>query len=285
MDNRTTPETASIHEWLTWAIQTLDGGESPNVDARVLLAHCMNKNTTFLMTWPEQQVDKFVAQQFVDVIKQRTIGTPVAYLLGYRDFWSLRLAVSEHTLIPRPESELVVETILALDLPKHANVLDLGTGTGAIALSLATENKHWKVTGVDIVDEAVELAKRNAQSHQITNANFYQSSWFEKVQTTRFDMIVSNPPYVENNSKYLAQGDVRFEPLSALTSGEDGLDDIRYIAGQAPAYLVTGGYLVFEHGFNQADAIHSLLSHLGYCDIHLVKDLNGLPRATLARVK
>lgn len=285
MDNSSQPETSSIHGLLTWAIQTLDGGESPNVDARVLLAHCIDKNTTFLMTWPEQQVDRLMAQQFIKLVKQRAMGTPIAYLIGYRDFWSLRLAVSEHTLIPRPETELIVETILTLALPEHTNMLDLGTGTGAIALSLATEQKKWKVTGVDLFHEAVELAKRNAHSHHITNANFYQSSWFEKVEADQFDIIVSNPPYVESSCQYLTQGDVRFEPLSALTSGEDGLDDIRYIAEQAPAYLVANGYLVLEHGFNQADAIHSLLSRLGYCDIQLVNDLNGLARVTLATVK
>lgn len=285
MGNNSLPGNASIDGLLVWAMQTLKGGDSPHIDSRVLLAHCMGKNTTFLMTWPEHQVEESITLRFADLVKQRALGTPIAYLIGYRDFWSLRLAVSEHTLIPRPETEVVVETVLGLVLPEHTNMLDLGTGTGAIALSLATEKPLWDITGIDLVHEAIDLARRNAQDHHLTNANFYQSSWFDQVQNKPFNVIVSNPPYVESNSKYLAEGDVRFEPLSALTSGEDGLDDIRYIAQHAPAYLVAGGYLVFEHGFNQADAIHRLLSHLGYYDIQLVRDLNGLARVTLARAK
>ncbi len=283
MDSNLQPKTSTVEGLLQWAVQVLDGGDSPSLDARILLAHSLAKSTTFLMTWPEHQVDNQPLLNFIELINQRASGTPIAHLIGYRDFWTLRLAVNEHTLIPRPETELLVESVLALTLPQETQLLDLGTGTGAIALSLAWENPSWQISAVDLVPEAIELAKMNAKNHQLNHVNFYQSCWFEKVDQSNFDIIVSNPPYVESASEYLSQGDVRFEPLSALTSGEDGLEDIRHIGAHAQRYLNPNGVLVLEHGYNQAEAIALLLKGYGYQNIESRLDLNGHARVTIAR--
>ncbi|GAA0858270.1 peptide chain release factor N(5)-glutamine methyltransferase [Aliiglaciecola litoralis] len=274
---------SSIAQLLNWAYQQLDGGESPKLDARVLLSHCLQKNTTYLLTWPEKIPSPEQVNQFQQLVLQRQTGRPVAYLIGYRDFWTLQLEVSENTLIPRPETELMIELALQLPLPEQAKVLDLGTGTGAIALSLAKENPAWSVTAVDVVDEAVDLAKRNAKSNGIADVEFFQSDWFTQLGSTKFDLIVSNPPYVEANSEYLDEGDVRFEPKSALTSGVDGMDDIKHIVATAPTYLNKGGWLMIEHGFQQSELVAETFRHHHFSDILHHQDLNGALRITQAK--
>lgn len=208
---------------------------------------------------------------------------PVAYILGYRDFWSLRLKVAPSTLIPRPETELLVELALGLSLPEQAEVLDLGTGTGAIALALATEHADWQICGVDKQSDAVALAKKNAADNQLPDVEFYCGDWFAPLQDRRFDLIVSNPPYVEQNSPWLQQGDVRYEPNSALTSGEDGLDDIRHIASQVSGFLKPGGWLLLEHGYSQGNAVHKILAAEGGLNVTTHQDLSGLDRVSLSQ--
>lgn len=278
----------SIAAQLSWAAESIQSADPINtsalLDAKILLSHCLNCSSTYLHTWPDKTVNSSQLWQFKNLVKQRCLGHPVAHLVGYRDFWTLRLQVSNVTLIPRPETELLVECALDLDLAANARVLDLGTGTGAIALALASEKKGWHITGIDKSVEAVSLANLNAKSNQLESVQFKQSDWFTELAQQRFDLIVANPPYIEQHSPWLKEGDVRFEPLSALTSGEDGLQDIRFIIYQARNYLDTKGWLIIEHGFEQGRAIRKLFQSNAYTEIKTINDLNGLARVTLAKI-
>lgn len=282
----------TIAQALLWAKEQLslhhvsDDGlhDSAAMDSKVLLAACLQCEIVYLHTWPEKWLDKRQMKIFEDYISQRILGHPVAHIVGYRDFWTLRLKVSAATLIPRPETELLVEIALSLNLAKDAKVIDLGTGTGAIALALASENLGWLITGLDKSAEAVVLAKDNAAIHQLEQVNFMQSDWFCAVEQQQFDLIITNPPYIEDNNHYLQQGDVRFEPSSALTSGFDGLDDIRLIVSQSQCYLADNGWLVIEHGYQQHDQVTNILRAHGFEQIRSEYDLNGLPRVSLGKI-
>ncbi len=274
---------------LSWAMQQLEGGESPSVDAKVLLADVLDTSQTYLFTWPDKTLSPEAIVQFERAIARRKNGEPVAYIIGKRDFWTLSLSTSVHTLIPRPDTEVLVETVLAWAKQRQAHVnpndpaltlCDLGTGTGAIALALASELPTSHVTGVDFLEQAVQLAVHNAKANHISNAHFLQSDWFTSLNNQRFDAIVSNPPYIETSSPYLLEGDVRFEPSSALTSGDDGLDDIKHIVTSAPAYLKEAGLLAFEHGFEQAASVQQLMREAGFSQITTVKDYAGNDRVT-----
>jgi release factor glutamine methyltransferase len=279
----------TIEQALSWAKAQLNANsvsddglhDSASIDSKVLLADCLQRELVYLHTWPEKRLDQMQMNKFKDYIEQRSSGHPVAHIVGYRDFWSLRLNVSPATLIPRPETELLVEIALDLNLTGHATVLDLGTGSGAIALSLASEQPNWLITGVDKSEQAITLAKNNATKHQLERVNFIQSDWFSALEHKQFDLIVTNPPYIENNNQYLQLGDVRFEPSSALTSGLDGLDDIRLIVSQSKHYLTNNGWLVIEHGYQQSDQVADILSEQGFRQIRSELDLNGLPRVAI----
>ncbi len=249
----------------------------------MILSHCLQCSHTYLMTWPDKIIEQDIRCQYENMIKKRKAGHPVAHIVGFKGFWTLELAVNATTLIPRPETELLVEEALQLPLPDKANVLDLGTGTGAIALALASERPDWTLTGVDLRTDAVKLAQLNAQSNQLQNVEFFQSDWFSQLGSQRFDLIISNPPYVEEDSPYLVQGDVRFEPLSALTAGTDGLDDIKRIVSQASEFLVKDGWILFEHGFSQPLGVSKILTAHGFDNVMTKNDLNNLPRLTLGR--
>lgn len=272
-----------IQQALAWAKSQLASSDSAALDARVLLAFMLDTTQAWLLTWPDKMLSEAQFERFRQLIAQRAEGRPVAHITGYRDFWSLTLEVSPTTLIPRPDTEILVEQALMCLPAVDANVLDLGTGTGAVALAIASECASAQVTGVDIVADAVALAKDNARRNAISNATFLQSNWFDAVQGEQFSVIVSNPPYVETRSPYLSQGDVRFEPASALTSGHDGLDDIRKIICQARGFLNAEGWLLLEHGFDQGEAIQALMRNNKYEDIATICDLAGHPRVTLGR--
>jgi release factor glutamine methyltransferase len=272
---------ASIDELLLQA--DLADSPSAKLDAELLLAAALGKSRSYLRTWPEREVEARCAEQFAASLARRRNGEPVAYILGRQGFWSLDLDVASHTLIPRPDTELLVETALAL-LPATAlRVLDLGTGTGAIALALACERPAWQVTGVDRVSEALTLAEGNRTRLQLGNARFAASHWFSALAGQRFQLIVSNPPYIAAGDPHLSQGDVRFEPSSALVAGVDGLDDIRQIIQQAPQHLEAGGWLLLEHGFDQASAVRELLSGQGFLSVESRLDLGGHQRISLGQ--
>lgn len=261
----------------------LPDSPTAKLDAELLLAHCLGKPRSFLRTWPEHEPTQPQLDAFAALLQRRQAGEPVAYLLGQQGFWSLDLEVAPHTLIPRPDTELLVETALQLGPLPPCRVLDLGTGTGAIALALARERWQWQITGVDRVPEAVELAERNRQRLGLGNVRFLAGSWFAPLNAEQFQLILSNPPYIRADDPHLAEGDVRFEPASALVSGVDGLDDIRLIVAQAPEHLLPGGWLLLEHGWDQAAAVRALLLARGFVQVESRRDLGGHERITLGR--
>ena len=261
----------------------LPDSPTPRLDAELLLADVLGRSRSYLHTWPEREVEAEPLERYQAMLARRQAGEPVAYILGQQGFWNLDLEVAPHTLIPRPDTELLVETVLALLPATPAALLDLGTGTGAIALALACERPAWRLTGVDRVPEAVALAERNRARLKLPNARFIVSHWFSALAGQRYQLIVSNPPYIAADDRHLAEGDVRFEPSSALVAGADGLDDIRLIIAQAPQHLETGGWLLLEHGFDQAAAVRELLRTRGFRAVESRRDLGGHERISLGR--
>lgn len=261
----------------------LPESDTPTLDVELLLAHALGRPRSYLRTWPERELSADQLARFQQLLARRRQGEPVAYLLGNQGFWSLELQVSPDTLIPRPDTERLVEVALELGAPGAARVLDLGTGTGAIALALAVERSQWQITGVDRMPGAVALAESNRSQLALQNVQFIASDWFSALADQSFDLIVSNPPYIAENDPHLRQGDVRYEPASALVSGADGLDDIRLIVNIAPAHLNAGGWLLLEHGWQQADAVRCLLAAGGFVQVQSWCDLGDHQRVTGGR--
>ncbi|ENM5832147.1 peptide chain release factor N(5)-glutamine methyltransferase [Vibrio metoecus] len=262
------------------------GSDSPALDAAVLLCHVLAKPRSYLLTWPDKTLEEPALASLDALLARRMAGEPIAYILGEREFWSLPLKVSPSTLIPRPDTERLVELALDKAALMDGELLDLGTGTGAIALALASELPRRQVTGIDLRPEAAALAQENATRLAIHNTQFLQGSWFSPLADgTKFALIVSNPPYIEENDPHLSQGDVRFEPKSALVAKENGLADIRYISMHAPHFLLDGGWLLFEHGYDQGAAVQMMLRELGYQNVTTEQDYTGNDRVTLGQYK
>ncbi|UXI01928.1 peptide chain release factor N(5)-glutamine methyltransferase [Photobacterium sp. TY1-4] len=274
----------SIEALLKQAAQQLSdaGSDSPQIDAAVLLCHVLDKPRSFLLTWPEKVPEPAQQAAFDALLQRRLAGEPVAYLVGEREFWSLPLKVAPHTLIPRPDTERLVELALEKTPAGPGAVLDLGTGTGAIALAIASERPDLTVTGIDLRPEAAALAGENGERLQIRNTRFLSGSWYSPLAADeQFAVIVSNPPYIDAADPHLAQGDVRFEPKSALVADDQGLADIRHISEQGRQFLLPGGWLLMEHGFEQGVAVRHILQNLGYSQITTAQDYAGLDRVTL----
>ena len=258
--------------------------DSAALDADCLLAFVLDKSRTWLRTWPETELSSAQLATVDALAARREQGEPVAHLLGYREFWSLPLKVSKHTLIPRPDTEVLIEQALA-HLPASADgwrVLDLGTGTGAIALALKSERPELQVFAVDRVPEACELARENAQDLQLA-IEIRQGSWFEPVAGERFSLILSNPPYIDAADPHLQEGDVRFEPASALVAKRCGMADLLQIIQQAPIYLLSGGWLLLEHGWQQGEAVREALLAAGFEAVSSVCDYGGNERVSLGQ--
>ena len=253
--------------------------DTPELDSELLLLHCLDAHRNILFTDPDQLLSIEQQKQFIALIQRRKEGEPVAYLIGEQGFWDLTLKVSTHTLIPRADTESLIDWVLAANLQPQ-RILDLGTGTGAIALALAKEFPQASVLGVDLIADAVELAQSNQILNQIDNARFIQSSWFEHVPDQAFDLIVSNPPYIDEQDEHLEQGDVQFEPKSALVAKQNGFSDLFEIAASGLQYLSTNGCLLMEHGWQQAEGVREELVRLGYINVGSGKDLAGQWRFT-----
>jgi len=274
----------SIKEALDLPVIKLENSDQVRLDAEGLLAHVLNKSRSHLHAWPEAELDETQELHFEDLVTQRTAGHPVAHLTGRREFWSMEFEVTSHTLIPRPETELLIEQALTL-LPAHENlrVADLGTGSGAIAITLAKERKQWALYALDRSFSCCGVAQRNARRLDVSNINVVNASWCDALSSVSFDAIVSNPPYVADRDPHLQRGDVRHEQVSALASGADGLDDIRNLAADTPRVLKTGGWLFLEHAYNQSAAVRKLLNTKGFINITCIHDLAGVERVTYAQ--
>ncbi|WP_020167462.1 MULTISPECIES: peptide chain release factor N(5)-glutamine methyltransferase [Methylotenera] len=260
-------------------------------EAQLLLLHVLNKDRSWLIAHENEIVQADTDEKFQTLLNRRLNGEPIAYILGYREFYGLHLKVTPDTLIPRPDTETLVEAALS-KIPSRTfqhetlqakSVLDLGTGTGAIALAIAKNRSLADVIAVDVSQAALNIAIENAKNLTIYNVQFLLSDWFGSLNERKFDLIVSNPPYIEDDDVHLKQGDLRFEPQSALASGYDGLKDIRQIIDCAPKYLNTGGWLMLEHGYNQAPVVAALFKQAGFVEISHVLDLSGIERVTIGR--
>ena len=295
--------------------------ETAKLEAQLLLQHALNVNRAWLIAHEYENLAPSIEAAYRAMLERRLNGEPIAYILGYREFYGLKLKVSVDTLIPRADTETLVEAALArvalLLTPSpqpsptggegvtstqgladsspspqrgrgvgergscDTSILDLGTGTGAIALAIAKHHPQAYVTALDASQAALDIAIENAKNLEIANVKFILSDWFSALNNEKFDLIVSNPPYIEADDSHLKQGDLRFEPLSALASGADGLDAIRTIINQAPQHLNPHGWLMLEHGYNQADKVAALLKQAGFSEINHAKDLAGITRVTL----
>ncbi len=264
------------------------GSLSPRIDAEALLSHATGHDRTWLYTWGDRECPLWEQARFDALVAARAQGMPVAYLTGEREFWGLRLATSPETLIPRPDTETLVEAVLMHAQATAGRLLDLGTGTGAIALAFASEKPSWQVMGADIRPEAVALATRNAQALKIVNTQFVVSDWFsafaQPSPTTVFDIIVSTPPYIAADDPHLRRGDVRFEPLSALVADADGMADLLHLITTARGYLSQGGWLALEHGYTQAANVRTALARAGFQNVESVQDVGGHERVTLGHL-
>ncbi|MDX1592785.1 MAG: peptide chain release factor N(5)-glutamine methyltransferase [Gammaproteobacteria bacterium] len=259
-------------------------GDAARLEAELLLAHALDRPRSHLRAWPERPVDARDLGHYRALLAARAEGAPVAYLTGSREFWSLELAVTPRTLVPRPDTERLVE--LALErLPgdSRATVTDLGTGSGAIALALARERPGLTILATDRDAETLRVARGNAARHDLANVHFAVADWCAPLPAARFEAVLSNPPYVASGDPHLVGDELRFEPRAALVAGEDGLDDLRRLVSGARRCLVPGGHLLLEHGFDQAEAVRELLDRAGYVAIADHRDHAGQPRVASAR--
>ena len=259
-------------------------GPDARFEAELLLCHALGRDRAWLFAHADERVDADAAARFHALCARRASGEPVAYLLGHRGFWTLDLAVTADTLVPRPETELLVEAALArLPEDRPLQVADLGTGTGAIALAIASERPLASVLATDASEAALAVARGNAGRNRIANVRFAAGDWLEPLGGQRFDLVASNPPYVADGDPHLAEGDLPFEPPMALASGADGLDALRCIVAGAPMVLVDGGWLLVEHGHAQGAAVRALFQAHGFAGIETLRDLEQRERVTLGR--
>ncbi|HHJ39883.1 MAG: hypothetical protein AXA67_05075 [Methylothermaceae bacteria B42] len=276
---------ATIAQLLRQGSQALASvSQSPNLDTELLLAHALNKPRAHLHAWPEKRVEDPLLSCFHQLLQRRLQGEPIAYLLGTKEFWSREFYVNSAVLIPRPETELLVEHTLAL-IPKDCPVLvaDLGTGSGAIALTLGLERPNIQVVATDRSLKALKVASENVQRHRANNVHLCQANWLSSFRPSSFDLIVSNPPYIAPDDPHLNRGDVRFEPRSALAADKNGLAALQTIGAQARRCLKPGGWLIVEHGWDQRPAVARIFESLGYQEVTCFSDWQNHPRVTRAQ--
>ncbi len=275
----------SIQQQINWATGMLQAiSSSPRLDSEILLAHCLDKNRSFLMTWPEYILQARQVECFADLVQRRLQLQPIAYLVGSREFYSIELKTTADTLVPRPETEMLVDKVLeivgSLEQPR---ILELGTGTGAIALAIKRHKEDSQIVATDISLSALAIARDNAHTYNL-EVDFIQSDWFQSLDTLKtFDVVVSNPPYIAADDPYLKQGDLPAEPSQALCSGPSGLEALDPIIKGSQQYLRHSGWIVLEHGYQQGQAVRQLLDENGYAQVTLFQDFNSLDRMTVAQ--
>ncbi len=273
----------TLQQTLANAQNKLTHSASPRLDAEVLLCHVLGVTRSYCYAWPERELSAVQIAQFAALLERREDGEPLAYLLGEREFWSLPLLVSPDVLIPRPDTELLVSIALEKLPPQPVTIIDLGTGSGAIALALAHDRPDCQIIAVDRSTAALNIAQANAQKLALSHIQWQQSHWFSAIKA-RATLIVSNPPYIAADDPHLNQGDVRFEPPEALVSDQDGLADIGEIIDIAPNYLTNNGWLLLEHGWQQADDVRTLLLAQRFIDVQTWRDLAGHERVSGGRL-
>ncbi len=273
----------TLAQALKQAVAEMRHGEQAPLEAEVLLAHVLGKPRSHLHAWPDAELGPHRASRFAQLVRQRAAGEPIAYLTGRREFWSLEFEVSRATLIPRPETELLVEQALTL-LPGDRELLvaELGTGSGAVAVALARERQRWRICASDRSAAALEIARRNAARLGAHNLAFLIGDWTEAFAERSLDAIISNPPYVAEQDPHLARGDLRFEPRSALAAGPSGLDALTRLIKDATRVLKADGRLFLEHAPEQTQALHNIMTDMGLDSLVTVRDLAGLERVTQA---
>ena len=275
----------SIQTSLEYAFKTLQAlSDTAQLDSEILLCHVLDKNRAYLRTWPERKLNREQIIEFQQLVKKRETGLPIAYLVGKKEFWSREFFINQHVLIPRPETELLIE--IALDLipdNQFKSIIDLGTGSGAIGITLAAERPLTNITATDISIHALDVAKTNAKKHNIANIKFLASHWLRQLANKKHHLIVSNPPYIDPEDPHLQRGDIRFEPKKALIADHQGLADIFEIVETAKNFLCPRGYLIIEHGYNQKQQVQSIYEKFKYTNITSHHDLAGQPRITLGQ--
>ena len=276
---------ATIHDQLQIAYQLLSRLQSAHLDAALLLMHVLQVSRSHLIAWPEKTLCARDIQHFQALLQRRLSGESIAHLKGEKEFWSMTLTVTADTLIPRPDTEILVEQMLQAFTQADLTLLDLGTGTGAIALAMAKERPHWHITATDLYPKTLAVAQKNAEKLGLNHVRFSQGDWFKAVSGRRFDVVVSNPPYIAETDPHLMSPELRHEPRHALASGKVGLDALYLIIEQAGDYLNDQGWLYLEHGFDQAIPIQQKMQMLGYVQVDTYLDLGNHPRMTRGRVK
>lgn len=271
------------HHWLKASTIRLIHSNSPRRDAEILLGFVTGQTRTFLLAFDEIQLTERQLLQLEALLLRREQGEPISYLVGEREFWSLPLSVSPATMIPRPDSECLVALALKHLPIASCHILDLGTGTGAIALAIASERPDCMVTGIEVHPNALELAQYNAQKLMIVNVQFLHSNWFESLAKQYFTLIVSNPPYIDINDEHLIKSDIRFEPVSALVSAQQGLADLAAIICEAPQHLQPKGWLLLEHGWQQGHSVRTLMLSAGFILVATHRDYGNNERVTLGQ--
>ncbi|MDQ1210375.1 release factor glutamine methyltransferase [Acinetobacter baylyi] len=259
-------------------------GESDSYErqeAMWLLEHILELNSLELKMRQMQILTQEQEQQYLDGLMRLSKGEPLAYITGSQPFWSLDLNVTPDTLVPRPDTEILIETVLSLDLPEHCSMVDLGTGTGAIALSLAKERPYWKILATDIYVPTLEVAQSNAKKHALNQVKFLCSAWFEAIPSQKFDLVVSNPPYIDANDEHMLN--LGTEPRRALVADKQGLADLERIIGQAALWLNTHGWIAVEHGYDQGQAVRQLLMDHNFAKVQTCKDYGGNDRISLGQ--
>ncbi len=272
----------TLKEWLIAAKrQLMSVSDSSQLDAEVLLSDCLQVNKSYLYTWPEKTLSATQLQQLQEWLTLRLQGCPIAYIVGHREFWSLDFKVTPATLIPRPETELIVEICLQQLSDAQQYILELGTGSGAIAIALAHERPQWHILASDNSSDALAVAEYNARQLAVSNIQFSQNDWFDNIAAQQFAAIISNPPYIAKDDPHLQQGDVKFEPLVALVAEKEGIAALDTIIKNAPQYLASQGLLVLEHGYQQASQVRQQMEQCGFEKVLSYRDLAGHERVTV----